>query len=182
MTWLYWLLGGSGLITVGLGIVFVTGGLPAVFAVVRGVVTLLLELLKGIGNGLWLIGKNPTAMLAFGTGCVASIVVGMWIMAAWTKHVREAARGTVANVEAAHEREDHADKALAAAAVQASKAAAAAERKRQAEFEAALKAANTPPAAPAAVADAGVRQPEAAKPARKARRVRECEKSLFGCL
>jgi hypothetical protein len=181
MNWLYWLLGGSGLLAGGLGIVFVTGGLPAVFAVVRGVVAVILELLKGIGNGLWLISKNPTAMLAFGTGCVASMVVGMWLMGAWTKHVREAARGTVANVEAAHQREDHADKALADAAVQSGKAAAAAERKRQAEFEAALKAANTPPAAPAAVADAGVREPKA-KPARKARRVRECEKSLFGCL
>jgi hypothetical protein len=178
MTLIWWLLGGSGLAVGGLGLAFVMGGLPAVIALVRGVMAWAMKLLKYFGDGLFLIGKHPVAMFACACLCLAACVGGIWMGLAWTKHVREAARGTVANVEAAYTREDHADKALAAAAVQAGKAAAAAEHKRQAE-EAKLAAAAAPAVTDPAV-PAGVREP--AKPARKARRVRECEKSLFGCL
>lgn len=147
-------------------------------AIIRGLWSAAMSLLRWFGEGLFVIAKHPVAMFTCACLCMATMVVGIWLALAWTKHVREAARGTVANVEAAHEREDNADEALARAAVQARKAAAEGERKRQAE-EAALAAASPPTVTDPALPP-GVRKSEPA--AGKKSRVRRKEPSLWASI
>jgi hypothetical protein len=146
-----------------------------------------MKLLRYFGDGLFGIAKRPVEMFACGCLCIAAMVLGIWIGLAWTKHVREQARGTVANIESAHEREDDADKALAAAAVQARAAAEAAERKRQDDLEqarAVAELAASPDASDGvALTDRNVTpdsvQPEPKAAPRKARRVRQQEAGVW---
>jgi len=181
MTWILGFLGASGLAAGGLGLAAWFMGAGPVLALVRGVLAFLMKLVKYFGDGLFGIAKRPVEMFACGVLCIATLVVGLWLALGWTKHVREQARGTVANIEAAYTREDDADKAMAAAAVQARAAAEAAERDRQ-ESKALPTLALMGSIDPPAVVDptlGGVRNPESA---RAPRRVRHQEPTLLDCI